>query len=291
MENIKTAIVPVAGLSTRFLPLSKVVPKEFWPLVDKPVIQYIIEEIKNSGIEQIIFILSPKNKKIIDYIKPSLQLEKLLKERKKDDSLKELKELEKLFESISFSFVVQKKALGDGHAVLQAANLIGDESFACLFADDIVESETPCISQLIKIFKTCQKPVLSLYRLPKEKISSYGVVSIEKIANRLFKIKEIIEKPKIEQAPSDLAIVGKYILTPEIFDYLRKIKPNEKGEIILANALNLMLKEGKIVYGYEFEGKWLECGNKIEWLKSHLYLSLNHPQYGSELRKFLKEIN
>jgi len=291
MENIKTAIVPVAGLSTRFLPLSKVVPKEFWPLVDKPVIQYIIEEIKNSGIEQIIFILSPKNKKIIDYIKPSLQLEKLLKERKKDDSLKELKELEKLFESISFSFVVQKKALGDGHAVLQAANLIGDESFACLFADDIVESETPCISQLIKIFKTCQKPVLSLYRLPKEKISSYGVVSIEKIANRLFKIKEIIEKPKIEQAPSDLAIVGKYILTPEIFDYLRKIKPNEKGEIILANALNLMLKEGKIVYGYEFEGKWLECGNKIEWLKSHLYLSLNHPQYGPELKKFLKEIN
>ncbi|HOW13188.1 MAG TPA: sugar phosphate nucleotidyltransferase [Candidatus Pacearchaeota archaeon] len=291
MENIKTAIVPVAGLSTRFLPLSKVVPKEFWPLVDKPVIQYIIEEIKNSGIEQIIFILSPKNKKIIDYIKPSLQLEKLLKERKKDDSLKELKELEKLFESISFSFVVQKKALGDGHAVLQAANLIGDESFACLFADDIVESETPCISQLIKIFKTCQKPVLSLYRLPKEKISSYGVVSMEKIANRLFKIKEIIEKPKIEQTPSDLAIVGKYILTPEIFDYLRKIKPNEKGEIILANALNLMLKEGKIVYGYEFEGKWLECGNKIEWLKSHLYLSLNHPQYGSELRKFLKEIN
>jgi len=291
MENIKTAIVPVAGLSTRFLPLSKVVPKEFWPLVDKPVIQYIIEEIKNSGIEQIIFILSPKNKKIIDYIKPSLQLEKLLKERKKEDSLKELKELEKFFESISFSFVVQKKALGDGHAILQAANLIGDEPFACLFADDIVESKNPCISQLIKIFKTCQKPVLSLYRLPKEKISSYGVVSIEKIANRLFKIKEIIEKPKIEQAPSDLAIVGKYILTPEIFDYLRKIKPNEKGEIILANALNLMLKEGKIVYGYEFEGKWLECGNKIEWLKSHLYLSLNHPQYGPELKKFLKEIN
>jgi UTP--glucose-1-phosphate uridylyltransferase len=289
-EDIKTAIIPVAGLATRFLPLSKVVPKELWPLVDKPVIQYIIEEAKNSGIEKIIFVLSPKNKKILDYLKPSSQIEKILKERKKTKILEELKQIEDLVKDISFSFVVQKKPLGDGHAILQALKNIGEEPVACLFADDVVDAKIPCLSQLNKIFRTCGKTVLSLYRLPKEKISSYGVVAVEKIANRLFKIKDIVEKPALGTEPSDLAIVGKYILTPEVFDYLKKIKPNQNGEVILAEALNKMLREGKVIYGYEFEGRWLECGNKLEWLKSNLYLSLNNPQFGPELKKFLKEI-
>jgi len=289
-EDIKTAIIPVAGLATRFLPLSKVVPKELWPLVDKPVIQYIIEEAKNSGIEKIIFVLSPKNKKILDYLKPSSQIEKILKERKKTKILEELKQIEDLVKDISFSFVVQKKPLGDGHAILQALKNIGEEPVACLFADDVVDAKIPCLSQLNKIFRTCGKTVLSLYKLPKEKISSYGVVAVEKIANRLFKIKDIVEKPALGTEPSDLAIVGKYILTPEVFDYLKKIKPNQNGEIILSEALNKMLREGKVIYGYEFEGRWLECGNKLEWLKSNLYLSLNNPQFGPELKKILKEI-
>jgi UTP--glucose-1-phosphate uridylyltransferase len=144
--------------------------------------------------------------------------------------------------------------------------------------------------QLAKIFKTCQKPVLSLYRLPKERIPFYGIVKVEKIASRLYKIKETVEKPTLEKAPSDLAIVGKYILTPEVFDYLKRAEPNEKGEIILADTFEKMNKEGKIVYGYEFEGKWLECGNKLEWLKTNLHMSLKHPQFGPELRKYLKEI-
>ena len=199
MENIKTAIVPVAGLSTRFLPLSKVVPKEFWPLVDKPVIQYIIEEIKNSGIEQIIFILSPKNKKIIDYIKPSLQLEKLLKERKKDDSLKELKELEKLFESISFSFVVQKKALGDGHAILQAANLIGDEPFACLFADDIVESKNPCISQLLKFLKLVKNQCFHYIAFQKKKFLLTALFLWKKLLIDYLKLKKLLKNQKLNK--------------------------------------------------------------------------------------------
>lgn len=288
--EIKKAIIPIAGLATRFLPLSKVVPKEFWPLVAKPMIQYILEEAKNSGIREIIFVIRSENKKIFDYLKPSPYIKKILKERKKINILEELKELEEFFKGISFFWVLQKKPLGDGHAILQAAREVGEEPAACLFPDDIVDSETPCLLQLAKVFKTCQKPVISLYRMPKEKLSWYGIVEVEKIANRLFKIKRIVEKPDPEIAPSDLSICGKYILTPEVFDYLKKAKPGPRGEIILAEVLEKMLKDGKIIYGYEFEGRWLECGNKMEWLKSHLYLSLKDPKFGPELRKFLKEI-
>lgn len=289
MAEVKTAIIPVAGLGTRFLPLSKVVPKELWPLVDIPVIQRIITEAKESGICRIVFVLKPENRIILNYLKPDPKIEKILKERKKGELLVELKKLKNLFKDISFSYVLQKKSLGDGHAVLQAAKIVGQEPAACLWADDIVESKTPCLLQLTKIFKTCQKPVLALYRLPPEKLSSYGIVKVEKIANRLYKIKDIVEKPAPGAAPSDLAIVGKYIITPEVFDYLRKAKLGKRGEIILAEILAKMLKEGKLIYGYEIEGKWLECGNKLEWLKSHLYLSLKHPRFGPELKKFLKE--
>ena len=288
--DIKKVIIPVAGLGTRFLPLSKITPKELWPLVDLPIIHYIISEAKESGIEEIIFVISPGNKKILDFLKPNPEIEKLLEKKKKDNLLEEFKKYEKSLADIKFDYVIQKKPLGDGHAILQAEKLVRDEAVACLFADDIVESKIPCLSQLSKVFKTCQKPVLSVYRLPKEKLFAYGIVDVEKIANRLFKVKKIIEKPKQEEAPSDLAIVGKYILTPEVFGYLKKAKPSAKGEIILAEVFDKMLKEGKTIYAYEFEGTWLECGTKTEWLKSNLYFSLNHPKYGPELKKFLKEM-
>jgi len=289
--ELKTAIIPCAGLATRFLPLSKAVPKELWPVVDQPMFQYIVNEAKNSGIERIIFVLKPGNKAVLDYLKPSPTIEKFLKERKKVNILAEIKKLEELCGDISFSYVLQKKSLGDGHAVLQTEKIIKEEPVAVLFADDIVESKVPCLLQLTRIFKTCQKPVIALYRLPKEKLPLYGITAVEKIAHRLYKIKEIVEKPMIETAPSDLAIVGKYILTPEVFNYLKKAKPNPKlGDIILADTFNKMLKDGKIIYGYEFEGRWLECGNKLDWLKTHLDLALKHPQYGPELKKFLKEI-
>ena len=287
---IKKAIIPVGGLGTRFLPLSKVVPKELWPLADVPIIQKIILEAIESGIEEIIFVTNPESKKILEYLKPSIKVEKALKSKGKKKILEKLKNFQELFKDISFSSVVQKEPLGDGHALLQAKKLIGQEPVASMFADDIVVFKTPCIAQLAKVFKTCQKPVISLCRLPKEKISSYGVVGIEKIASRLFKVKKIIEKPPIEEAPSNLAIVGKHILTPEVFDYLKRAKPSKKGEIILAEVLEKMIAEGRVIYGYEFEGKWLECGDKLKWLKSNLYFSLNHPQYGPELREYLKEI-
>lgn len=292
--EIKKVIIPIAGLGTRFLPLSKILPKELWPLVDKPVIQYIVEEAKASGISQIIFVISPEKKVVLDYFKKyyfkkSPKLERTLKERKKISFLQELKNLEELCQNLSFSYVFQKKSLGDGHAILQTKNLVKEEPVAVSFGDDIIDSKIPCLSQLIKIFKTSQKPVIALHQVPKEKIPLYGIVKVERITSHLYKIKKIVEKPTIDKAPSDLAIVGKYILTPEVFDYLKAAKPSEKGEIILAETLDAMIKDGKIIYGYQFEGKWLECGNKLNWLKSHFYLSLKHPEFGKKLKEYLKE--
>jgi len=293
-NKVKKVVIPIAGLGTRFLPLSKILPKELWPLVDKPVIQYIVEEAKNSGICDIIFVISPEKKVVLDYFKKyylqkSPKLEKTLKERKKPELLKELINLEELCQNLNFSFVLQKKPLGDGHAILQAKDLVGDEPFAVLFGDDIVDSKIPCILQLAKIFKTCQKPVVALQRVPKERLSSYGVVGVDKIASRLFKIKKFVEKPAVESAPSDLAIVGKYILTPEVFDYLKKTKPTKTGEIILANAFSNMIEDGKMIYGYEFEGEWLECGTKDGWVRCSFEFSLKHPKYSSQLKSILKK--
>jgi len=289
-RSIKKAIIPIAGLGTRFLPLSKVLPKELWPLVDIPVIQYIIQEAKASGIKQIVFVLSPEKKIVLDYFKESPKVEKVLKERKKIHILKDVQELRSFCQGLSFSYVLQKKPLGDGHAVLQAKNRAGEESCAILFADDIVDSKTPCLLQLSNVFKTCQKPVVALCRLPKERLPFYGIVAVEKIASRLYKIKKIVEKPSQETAPSDLAIVGKYILTPEVFDYLKKAKPSARGEIILADIFDKMIKDGKIIYGYEFEGKWLECGNKLGWMESNFYFSLKNSEFGPKIKQYLKDI-
>jgi len=301
MNKVRKAIIPIAGLGTRFLPLSKAVPKELWPLVDIPVIQYIIEEAKASGIKEIIFVISAEKRVVLDYFKESPKIEKILKDRKKTNLLEEFKRLQETLKDISFSCVTQRKPLGDGHAVLQAAKAVGDEPCAVLFSDDVVDSETPCLSQLTKTFNACQRPILSLYKLPKERLPFYGIVDVEKIASRLYKIKKIVEKPAVDEAPfypvrgfasngAGLAIVGKYILIPEVFDYLARAKPSPKGEIILADVFDKMIRDGKIIYGYEFEGKWLECGNKLGWLKAHLYLSLKHPQFGPAIKKYLKEI-
>jgi len=288
---IKKAIIPIAGLATRFLPLSKVVPKELWPLAGIPTIQYVIKEAKESGVEEIIFVLRQNNKKVLDYLKSCPKTEKFLKERKKEDILTEMKNLEELCQGLSFSYVLQKKPLGDGHAVLQAAKLVKDEPVACMFSDDIFSAKEPVLLQLFNIFKTCQKTTIALNKQPEEKISAYGVVEIEKIANRLYKIKKIIEKPVKEEAPSNLAVVGRYILTPEIFGYLKKAKPGKKGEIILAEVFDsCMIREGKVIYGYEFSGDWLECGDKLKWLKSNIYFSLHHPEYGPEIKEYLKNL-
>lgn len=287
---IKKAIIPAGGLGTRFLPLSKVVAKEVLPLADAPMISYAVREIRDSEISQVIFVVSEKKKAILDYFKRSPKLKNLLKGRDQQDLLKEVKKLEDDFSGLVFSSVLQEKPLGDGDAVLQARKLVQKQPCAVLFPDNVIEGKEPAIGQILRIFKTCQKPVIGLKTTTPEKSVAYGMVGVEKIATRLYKIKEIIEKPKPGQAPSDFAIMGRYVLTPEVFDYLKKVTPNEKGEIILAEAFRLMLAQGKLLYGYEVEGEWLECGKKQDWLRSNLYLTLQHPQYGPAMKEWLKQM-
>jgi len=296
-RSIEKAVILIAGLGTRFLPLSKEVPKELWPLVDKPVLQYVVEEAIASGIKEIIFVSRPEKRLTWDYFtKKDKELKVILKEREKEEILKELTDFEKIFEEISFpqlasfSRVFQKRPLGNGHAIIQVKKRILNEPIGVLFADDVVEAKTPCLLQLIRIFEKYKKPVIALSRLPKERLSSYGVVKVKKIANRLYKIEKIVEKPSPQEAPSNLAIVGKYILTPEVFEYLERAKPEKGEEIHLSENLEKMLEDEKEIYGYEFEGKWLECGDKLAYLKSNLYLSLKHPQFGKNLKKYLKKI-
>jgi UTP--glucose-1-phosphate uridylyltransferase len=288
MQEIKKAIFPIAGLATRFLPLSKALPKELLPLADRPLIQYLLEEAVAAGIKEVFFVGRPGQKKeVLEYLKKAPRLEKILKERKREFLLEELRKIEEIAENLTFFWVTQKEPLGDGHAVLQAKKLVAEEPAAIFFIDDVVDSKTPCLSQLFGVFKTCQRPVIALKKVAREELSEYGIVQTTKIASRIYKIKKIVEKPPVESAPSDLAILGRYIVTPEVFDYLKRIRPNKRGEIILADAFNEMAKDGKIIYGHEIEGRWLECGDKLRWFKSNFYFSLNHPKFGAELKKFL----
>lgn len=289
-SEIKKAIIPVAGLGSRFLPLSLIMSKEFLPLGLKPVIQHIVEEVKNSGIKEIIFVINAKQKTIQSYFKKFPDWEKMLVKKKKDALLKELKEFEEVSEGLSFSFVTQKQPLGDGHALLQAGKLLNNEPVAVSFCDDVVDSVDPALAQLMDIFRTCNAPVIALKSLPAGKIPAYGNVVVEKISSNLYKIKKIIEKPEPEEIQSNLVIVGKYILTPQVFSYLKKAKPSEKGEVILGEVFDQMLNDGMPIYGYELKGDWLECGDKPKWLKSFVHMALKDPVYGKELREYAKTL-
>jgi len=270
--RIKKVVIPMAGLGTRFLPLSKVLPKEFFPLGTKPVIQYVIDSAINAGIEEIIFVVSPKKKDIfknyiLKYFREEKALLKLLKKRKKVAAIKALKEIPK----IKCKYVIQKKPLGDGDAILKAEKLVGKEPFLVLFGDDLSWGKEQFPTQLIRAFKVIKKPLVCLYKMPKNKLSAYRVPKVKKSKNGLYEIEDLIEKPK-KNLPSSFALVGNYVMTPEIFKYLKKIKP-QNGEIILANALKEMVKEGKKVFGFCVKGKWLECGDKEKWTKSFIFLS------------------
>lgn len=289
IKEVKKAILPMAGLGSRFYPISKAVGKELLPLVDCPMISYAIEEAKQAGIEEIVLVVKENNKNVLDYFKSDSKLEQFLENRGAKDPLENLQAAHRGLEQINFSLVVQPSPKGDGDAVLKAEKKVGKEPFAVVFFDDIFVSRTPALTQLINVFQTSRKIVVGLKKASAEKLPFYGVVKAEKIANNLYKIKDIVEKPAMGQAPSDLALSSRYILTDEIFPYLKKIPPNAKGETILADALKAMLADGKIIYGYEIEGDWLECGNMADWLKSNLTLCLRHPKYGAALREWLKK--
>ncbi len=269
---INKAIIPIAGFGTRFLPLSKVIAKELFPLAAKPILQYVVEEAVLSGIKEVVFVTKPGPCPSFEYFKESKKLEEFLKKKRKTDILEEMKSFDRFFKKVSFSRAYQEKALGDGHAVLAAKKFVEKGPFAVLFCDDVVESKEPCLSQLNQVFKKYRKPVVALCPVSKEKSSSYGMVRVEKIGKMLYEIKGIEEKPSPQDSPSNLAVVGKYVLTPEIFPYLEK-PILAKGEIRIAGALSQMIESGEKILGLQLEGKWLECGDKKSYLQSDVYLS------------------
>lgn len=269
----KKAILPIAGLGTRFLPISKTIPKEFLPLNAKPVIQYVVENALEAGVKEFIFVISPQKRKIFErYVKEHFSekkedLIKILKEKGKEKEIMKLKQIPK----IKWKVAIQRKPKGDGDAILKAEKFIKKkEPFLVLFGDDISFGKKSFAAQLTEAFEKYKKPILALYKLPKTKLSHYGVPRVEKLGNKIYRILDLIEKPK-ENPPSSFALVGNYLLTPEIFQYLKKTPPFH-GEIILLNALKLMLKEKEIL-GLEVEGKWLECGDLKRWVKSFLFLA------------------
>jgi len=288
MSSVKKAVILLGGLGTRFLPITKAIPKEMIPIIDKPVFHYLIEEAIASGIKEIILVTSPEKKKLIQkYLEPSLKLEKFLKKRKREHLIKELPVFPK---DVSLRICLQKRPLGDGHAILQAKNLIGNEPFGLFFGDDVIDSETPTLLQLSEIYEKYKAPVLALEKIPEERLSLFGVVKIERIASRLSKVKGIVEKPLAGEAPSDLAIVGRYVLSPEIFDILAGMKPGSRKEIILADALQTTIKKGKPIYGLEYKGSWLSCGDKLGFLKTMVLFGMKDNRLGKEFKQFLKNL-
>ncbi len=284
---IDIAVIPVAGFGTRFLPLTKSQPKEMIGIVDKPVIHYIVEEAAKSGIKTIVFVTGRHKRAIEDYFDASPELEYHLEKQGKYKLLKIVREISSMIEPI---YVRQKEAKGLGHAILMAKKVIGNRPFAVLLGDEIIEGNPPLLKTLINKFEAYRAPILSTYEVPWEKVSSYGVISgkpLEEDKN-LYLVEDLVEKPSINEAPSNLAIIGRYILTPEIFKYLEMIKPDKKGEYQLTDALKLLNRKDSI-YAYKFEGLRFDTGNKLEYLKATLHFASKHPEIGEEFKSYLRE--
>jgi len=285
--TIKKAIIPVAGMGTRFLPATKAQPKEMLSLVDKPVIQYIVEEAVAAGIEQVIFITSQTKRALEDHFDTNFELETRLKEKGKTKVLEQVQSVSKL---AKFVYIRQMEPRGDGHAILHAKDLVGDEPVAVLFGDDLVDHDVPCIKQLMNIYEKYRDPVIALNRIPKKNISQYGVIGGKDMGDRTHEITSFVEKPAPEEAPSDLAVIGKYIITPEVFEELEKEPAGKGGEIRLADAFINLLKR-RSIYGYEFEGTRYDCGNKREFLKAQIDFGLRHDEVNGDgkFADFIKE--
>jgi UTP--glucose-1-phosphate uridylyltransferase len=288
-QKVRKAVFPAAGLGTRFLPATKAVPKEMLPLVDKPLIQYGVEEAIQSGIEDIILITGRGKSSMEDHFDISFELEHLLKSKGKTELLAVAKGISEL---ANISYVRQKEALGLGHAVLKGKDLVGEEPFAVVLSDDVIASAKPCISQLVDVYNNFGASVLALMEVPNEQISAYGCVAAETVANgrfgdRLFRVHDMVEKPKASEAPSNLAIIGRYVLTPDIFGCLESIEPGSGGEIQLTDGLKYMLKT-RPVYGLKFDGSRYDAGDKAGFLKATVEFALERPDLGPAFREYLK---
>ena len=289
-KKVRKAVFPAAGLGTRFLPATKAMPKEMLPLVDKPIIQYGVEEAVASGCDQIIIITGRGKQAIEDHFDVSYELEKMLEERGKTDLLKIVRQISDL---IHIAYVRQKEALGLGHAVLTARELVGDEPFAVLLADDVIDAEVPCLKQMMEVFNKMQCSVLATQVVEGPGISAYGVLEATPVPGsngKLYEVMNLVEKPRPEEAPSNLAVIGRYILTPTVFETLSDIKAGAGGELQLTDGLKQLLKKEKI-YGYVFEGKRHDTGDKLGFLKATVEFALKRADLGGPLRQYLKSLN
>ncbi len=288
------AVIPAAGLGTRFLPATKAQPKEMLPVVDKPTIQFVVEEAMESGIENILIITGKGKRSIEDHFDRAIELEIMLGTEYTD--LKDLESLRNIIEKCSIFYIRQKEPKGLGHAVLCAKEHVENEPFAVMLGDDITLNQSPCMQQLIAVHDKFKGSVIAVERLPKERIVNYGAVKLEPVQaeennfpGKVHRILDIIEKPEPDKIPSDLGVIGRYILTPAIFECLESVETGLKGEIQLTDAIK-MLMETEEVYAYEFHGRRFDIGNKIDWIKAIVTLSLERDDLGDELRQFLKDI-
>jgi UTP--glucose-1-phosphate uridylyltransferase len=291
LAKVRKAVFPAAGLGTRFLPATKAQPKEMLPLVDKPLIQYGVEEAIHSGIQNMIIVTGRGKTAIEDHFDVSFELEQLLESRGKKDLLAVVRNVSDM---INVAYIRQREALGLGHAVLRAKELVGQESFAVVLSDDVIASETPCLRQLLDIHEFFGAPVLAVMEVPKESLSSYGVVDADPVAHngpkdRLFRIRDMVEKPKASEAPSNLAIIGRYVLTPEIFDCITQVEPGSGGEIQLTDGLKQLLRS-RPIYAYRFEGTRYDAGDKLGFLKATVEFALQRDDLGGPFREYLKSL-
>jgi UTP--glucose-1-phosphate uridylyltransferase len=285
--KIRKAVLPAAGQGTRFLPATKAQPKEMLPLVDKPLIQYVVEESVSAGITDVIIVTGRGKTAIEDHFDVSFELERFLEEKGKEEELRIVRAISDL---VSVSYIRQKEALGLGHAVGVAESLVGEEPFAVLLGDDLVNAAVPCIRQMVDVYERIEAPVIAVMRVPPEEISSYGVIAAQPMHDRLFQIEGLVEKPPADEAPSELAIIGRYILTPDIFKHLKSTDRDARGEVQLTDALSSLLTD-RPIYALEFEGVRHDCGNKLGFLMATVQYALERSDLGEEFRRYLRGLN
>jgi UTP--glucose-1-phosphate uridylyltransferase len=288
MKAIKKAVFPVAGLGTRFLPATKANPKEMLPIVDKPLIQYAVEEAIQSGITELIFVTGRNKRSIEDHFDKNIELEASLIASNKNLLLESIRSI--IPSHVKCIYTRQSEPLGLGHAVLQAKTIINDEPFAVLLADDLTDAHTPVLKQLILQHQKEQSSVIAIEDISKEKTVQYGIVDVGDSKNNLYKINSIVEKPQPIDAPSTLGVIGRYVFNPEIFDCLEKIKPGKGGEIQLTDAIQMLLSQ-QAIFAYLFEGKRYDCGDKLGFIKANIEFSKKHPEIGKEFTAFLKSVS
>ena len=284
---IRKAVFPAAGLGTRFLPATKAQPKEMLPLVDKPIIQYGVEEAVASGVDNIILVTGRGKNAIEDHFDVSVELETFLEARGKTELLAEIRKISNL---INFSYVRQGEPLGLGHAVLVTRPLVGDEPFAVILGDDVIDATPPALQQMIDVFRQVEGPVLAIERVPKQDVSAYGIIDADEVSPGVYRIRDMVEKPPRDEAPSDLAIIGRYILTPDIFPALESTVSDRTGEIQLTNGLRHLLKE-RPVYGCRIDGVRHDTGNKLGFLKAVVYFALRRPDLAQQFSDYLRSID